>query len=254
MTGAGQLLIRGQCKRMGLLQRFMVFEGWAPRPLTPRSFVTAKRRLEGGKPRKIQSATGSLTNIALGMLFGAGGSYAVEFKAGRIALMFAALGIGSSNATRADYEGHTGAAMYYSVLALGGAFLVSLARSGTGAPPPTPGVSPIANPLPATVARVIAAFANPNTLGLAGQADVFVTRCSRHSRYECCPDSAGPKHRTKFFLHRHRISDSKRNRVTDWKDSSPFAQGGLTTGTPAAPEYVVPNGPIPPNANIYIVE
>jgi len=33
-----------------------------------------------------------------------------------------------------------------------------------------------------------------------------------------------------------------------------FVQGGLTTGTPPAPEYVVPNGPIPPNAKIYIVK
>lgn len=97
--------------------------------------------LEGGSPDQIENATGNPLNISLGLLLGAAGSSIGAYRLGRILVTAASLGFGGNAAYNAYQNGHTGAALYYTILAVGGAVLANLGqqvKSGAAAQPPSP--------------------------------------------------------------------------------------------------------------------
>ena len=110
----------------------------------------------------------------------------------------------------------------------------------------------MANPVPATLARVIPGAGPFPTLGLPGSADVFVT------------DAAAIEGMTPAQI-AQRLAIEPSDTYTIIRFSTPesgvaspilrtnpgFTGGGLTGG--GAPEFVIPNGPIPPGATTTVI-
>lgn len=114
------------------------------------------------------------------------------------------------------------------------------------------GTTGIANPVPATMARVIPEGVSANTLGRPGAANVFVTAAD---------DIAGMN--SSQIANRLTIDPSSTGfRVLEFptpqgvaspvfRTNQGFVGGGRTAG--GAREFVVPNTPVPPNTTVRIV-
>jgi len=111
---------------MSALQSAVIIQGVLGAALAS-SLTGIGAALEGQTPDQIEAATGNPYNLAIGALLGIAGSYAVAFQLGRLVLTAVALGGGGSAAYTAYKGHHIAAAVYFGVLALGGAFLVNAA-------------------------------------------------------------------------------------------------------------------------------
>jgi putative RNase toxin 10 of polymorphic toxin system len=109
----------------------------------------------------------------------------------------------------------------------------------------------VANPIPATFARVVAGHVNPTTIGKAGDVDAFVTDATAvrglnaaqiSERLGIEPSPTG-----------YKVIEFPSSKVTGIaspinRANPGFVGGGRTIG--GAPEYVIPNTAIPEGATI----
>jgi hypothetical protein len=110
----------------------------------------------------------------------------------------------------------------------------------------------IANPIPSTLARVIPGEGPFPTLGLPGSADVFVTDAAAirgMTSAQIAPRLGIPASDTFSVFE---FPSAGQNLASPVFRSNPgFIGRGLTSG--GAPEFVIPNGPIPPGATTTII-
>ena len=110
----------------------------------------------------------------------------------------------------------------------------------------------IANPVPATVARVIPGEGPFPTLGLPGASDVFVTDPAAIQGMTPAQISQRlgiPPSDTYSVIQFPTPSSGLASPV--FRSNPGFVGGGLTTG--GAPEFVLPNGPVPTGATTTII-
>jgi RHS repeat-associated protein len=120
------------------------------------------------------------------------------------------------------------------------------AQTGAGA------AEGIANPIPATLARVIPGEGPFPTLGLPGSADVFVTDAAAirgMTPAQIAPRLGIPASDTFSVVEFPSAGQSLASPV--FRPNPGFIGRGLTSGQ--APEFVIPNGPIPPGATTTII-
>ena len=114
-------------------------------------------------------------------------------------------------------------------------------------------VAEIANPVPGTLARVIPNGINTTTLGAPGAADVFVADAAQlegQNAQQIAAKLAIPKSPTGFQV--IKFPAPGEGLATPVLRTNPgFIQGGRTAG--GASEFVIPNGPIPPEATTTVV-
>ncbi|HTQ02501.1 MAG TPA: polymorphic toxin type 10 domain-containing protein [Polyangiaceae bacterium] len=114
------------------------------------------------------------------------------------------------------------------------------------------GAETVNNPIPKTLARVIPANISPTTLGKIGEADVFVTDAEAMSGLGArqiakalgIPESSSGFNVYEFSSEGSSIA-SPINRLNPG-----FVGRGMTSG--GAPEFVIPNGPIPAGAPRFV--
>jgi Novel toxin 10 len=110
----------------------------------------------------------------------------------------------------------------------------------------------IANPVPSTLARVIPGEGPFPTLGLPGSADVFVTDASaiRGMTPAQISQRLGIPASDTFSVFEF-PTPSQGIASPVFRSNPGFIGGGLTSG--GAPEFVIPNGPIPAGATTTII-
>ena len=112
--------------------------------------------------------------------------------------------------------------------------------------------SGIANPVPSTMARVISGEGPFPTLGMLGSADVFVTDASAIRGLTPTQISQRLGIPTSDAFTVFEFPTPPQGFATPvFRSNTGFVGGGLTSGR--APEFVIPNGPIPPGASSTII-